>query len=205
MIGGSEHKAAMAERVIQTLKGRMYRYFTHNETYRYVDKLQDFVTGYNRTRHSVLKRTPAEVTHENEGRVWFEQNALPYINKSIKTIHPSFAVGDLVRITYLRKQFERSYDHKWTSELFRISGIVHQWGTPLYKLVDYGNEEVTSLFYPQELQKVIIDKDRPYLIDAVLKTRMRKGVKESLVSWKFWPAKFNQWLRSSEIGRLRDE
>ena len=205
MLGGSEHKACMAERFGQTLKGRLYRYFTHNETYRYVDQLQAIVTGYNRTRHRILKRTPAEVTPDNEAQVWFEQYALPYINKDVKSSKPSFAVGDLVRITYIRKKFERSYDHKWTSELFRISKIIRQSETPLYKLIDYGGEEIDSLFYPQELQSVVIDKDKPYLIDKVIKTRVRKGVKESFVSWKYWGAKFNQWIPTADIEPLRND
>ena len=43
----SENKAAVVERFNRTLKSRMWRYFTHNNTYRYVDVLQELVSGYN--------------------------------------------------------------------------------------------------------------------------------------------------------------
>ena len=155
MIGGSEHKSCIAERVLQTLQGRLYRYFTHNETYRYTDKLADFVKAYNKTRHSTLNRTPSDITHENEAQVWFEQYALPYIMKTIKKARTSFDKCYLVRITYIRKKFERSYDVKWTYELFTISRIVYQREASLYKLVDYAGEEIKSLFYT-ESYKVLL-------------------------------------------------
>ena len=36
-------KAAIVERFNRSLKTRMYRYFTHSKSYRYVDVLQDLV------------------------------------------------------------------------------------------------------------------------------------------------------------------
>lgn len=45
----SDTKACIAERVIRTLKEKIYRYFTQNNTYRYVDILQDLVNNYNGT------------------------------------------------------------------------------------------------------------------------------------------------------------
>jgi hypothetical protein len=40
-------KAAYSKGVIRTLKTVMYSYFTHNQTYKYDDKLQDFVNKGN--------------------------------------------------------------------------------------------------------------------------------------------------------------
>ncbi|XP_069109792.1 uncharacterized protein [Argopecten irradians] len=39
----NETKAAVAERVIKTIKTRLYRYFTHNRNYEYVKKLQSLI------------------------------------------------------------------------------------------------------------------------------------------------------------------
>ena len=50
----NETKATYAERVIRTLKTVMYRYFTHYQTYKYDDKLQDFVNDYNNRPHRSL-------------------------------------------------------------------------------------------------------------------------------------------------------
>ena len=59
-------KAAIVERFNWTLKTRMYRYFTHSKSYRYVDVLQDLVHSYNYTYHSSIGMAPASVNVKNE-------------------------------------------------------------------------------------------------------------------------------------------
>ncbi|XP_060554445.1 uncharacterized protein LOC132715460 [Ruditapes philippinarum] len=46
--------ANYAERIIRTLKVLIYRYFTHNRTYYYLDILPDLVKNYNSRSHSSL-------------------------------------------------------------------------------------------------------------------------------------------------------
>ena len=60
-------KAAIVERFNRTLKTRMYRYFAHSKSYRYVDVLQDLVHSYNHTYHSSIRMSPASVNVKNEG------------------------------------------------------------------------------------------------------------------------------------------
>ena len=54
-------KASVVERFNRTLKSKMYRYFTHKNTRRYVDTLDDMLHSYNNTRHSSIGMTPTEV------------------------------------------------------------------------------------------------------------------------------------------------
>ena len=61
----SDSKAACAERLIRTIKERLWRYFTHKNTHRYIDVLQKIVASYNSTRHSATKMIPSAVTLEN--------------------------------------------------------------------------------------------------------------------------------------------
>lgn len=66
----NETKANFAERYIQTLKKRLYRYFTHLQKYKYLDILQDVVRSINDTPNRSLNgRTPSSVTRENEEEV----------------------------------------------------------------------------------------------------------------------------------------
>ncbi|GFW84095.1 uncharacterized protein TNCV_4877591 [Trichonephila clavipes] len=64
-------KASVIERFNRTLKTKMWKYFTHNHTYEYVHILNDLLHSYNHTYHSSIKRTPTEVTQDNENDVWF--------------------------------------------------------------------------------------------------------------------------------------
>ena len=54
-------KAAVIERFNRTLKSRMWRYFTHKNTRRYLDVLQDLVHSYNNTFHRSIGMKPSEV------------------------------------------------------------------------------------------------------------------------------------------------
>ena len=56
-----EIKASIVERFNRTLKDRMFRYLTHNETRRYIDVLPDFVETYNNTYHRSIKMSPINV------------------------------------------------------------------------------------------------------------------------------------------------
>jgi hypothetical protein len=51
----TELKASYSERVIKSLKLRIHRYFTHKQTYHYIDRLQDFAHSYNVSSVSRLK------------------------------------------------------------------------------------------------------------------------------------------------------
>ena len=55
-------KANIVERFQRTLKTRMWKYFTHNRTLRYVDILPKLVHGYNHAYHRSIKCAPVSVT-----------------------------------------------------------------------------------------------------------------------------------------------
>ncbi len=59
-------KACLAERAIRSIKEKMWRYFTHNETHTYLPVLQDLANSYNNSYHGAIKTTPASVTRDNE-------------------------------------------------------------------------------------------------------------------------------------------
>ena len=59
-------KATVVERCNRTLKHRMYRYFTHSNSYRYVDVLQDLVHSYNHTYHSSIGMAAKSFSVKNE-------------------------------------------------------------------------------------------------------------------------------------------
>ena len=66
-----ETKSNYAERVIKTLRGMLFRYFSKNRTYRYIDHLQDFVQTYNNTQHASLNGlAPAQINKTNQNKVW---------------------------------------------------------------------------------------------------------------------------------------
>ena len=59
-------KAAVVERFNKTLKTKMFRYFTHANTRRYLDVLDNLLHSYNNTHHRSIGMAPSEVNADNE-------------------------------------------------------------------------------------------------------------------------------------------
>ena len=84
-------KAALIERFNRTIKTKMYKYFTHNNTLRYIDVLQDLVDSYNNTWHSGIKMKPSEVNSHNEAELHRQQYSIKKPKLKYK-----FNIGDAV-------------------------------------------------------------------------------------------------------------
>ena len=75
-VSSREIKAAIAERFIRTLKGKLFRYMTHQNTKKYIHILPDIIKSYNLTQHRGLggNHTPTEIhrlTEPNEIQLQF--------------------------------------------------------------------------------------------------------------------------------------
>ena len=67
----SEMKCAILERWHRTLKNRMFRYFIHNNTLRWIDILDDLILSYNNRPHKTLRGAkPIDVTESNQKKFW---------------------------------------------------------------------------------------------------------------------------------------
>ena len=169
-------KAVVIERFNHTLKDEMYKYFTVNNTYKYVDVLPDLINEYNNHKHSTIKMIPTEASMKYNEKV--SQNDIYSIHD--KTIYKSkFMVGDRVRISkYKRTLFDKGYTPNWSEEVFVIEGIQHNNPTT-HIIKDYNNEIIEGSFYEYELHKT---DQYFYRIDKVIKKDYKK--KLALVSWK---------------------
>ena len=188
----NEEKSSIAERWIRTMKEKMFKYFTDNNTYNYIDALPDLVEDYNNTVHSSTKLTPTDASkEENELKVW--RNLYPDRYKASR-LNPKFSIGDRVRISRKKKVFEKGYTTRWTNEIFTIYKI--QETDPItYILKDLEGEEIKGSFYAEELQKT---KEQIYKIEKVIK----KKNGQSFVKWKGYSDKFNSWVDDKNIKDL---
>lgn len=181
-------KAAVVERFNRTLKGMMWRYFTHTSSGRYVDVLPQLVKSYNNTYHTSIKMTPSEVTSQTESIV--RKRLYPSKNLTIKW---RYNVGQTVRIKQTKRIFRKGYEPSWTEEIFTIASL-HPSDPPTYILKDLSGEVIKGKFYEQEIQPITQKTDEAYVIERVLKTRRRRGKTEYFVKWRNYPDKFNSWV-----------
>jgi transposase InsO family protein len=185
----SENKASVVERFNRTLKSRIWRYFTLKNTFKYTDILDDILLSYNNTKHSGIgNREPSSVDYGNQLRVWRE--------KFIKNTQIKFKykVGDHVRISKNKGLFEKGYYANWTEEYFIISERLAR-NPPVYRIKDLNNEDITGIFYEEELQSVTTPPDFKYPIAKIIKKKKNKV----FVQWRGWPNSFNTWVPAGEV------
>ena len=188
----NEEKSTVVERWNRTIKRIMWKYFSANNTYKYIDILPALAEKYNSTYHRSIKCTPTEASKpENSGKVF---EALYADTPLLKKI-PKYKVNDEVRIAKKKKTFEKGYTPNYTEEVFTISEVKDT-KPPTYKIKDKNGEEIQGSFYEPELQKT---KQSIYRIERVLKRRTRNGIKEIYVKWKGYNKDFNSWIAVNSL------
>ena len=91
----NEGISVVGERLMRTLKTKIYKYMTSVSKNGYIDKLDDIVDECNNTYHRTIKVKPVDVNFGN----YIEYN----INSNDK--NPKFQVGDHVRISKYKNIF----------------------------------------------------------------------------------------------------
>jgi len=193
----SELKASICERFNRTLKTRMWRYLTHNNTKRYIDVLDDLVHSYNNTIHRTIGIEPSKVNETNQDKIWKRMyaNAKPLTKNS----KPKFFVNEAVRLNSMKLQFEKGYTGNWTDEIFFVDKIYSQYLPFMYRIRDSTDEVLRGRFYEKEMQSVKVDEKKIYKIERIVKRRKRKGVSEVLVKWEGYPSSANTWEPEADL------
>ena len=117
-------KADIAERFIRTLKGKLFRYSTYQNTKKYMHILPDIIKRYNLTQHCG-NHTPTEIHHltdPEEIQLQFkEMYKIP--SSSHKPLTSTLPVGEYVRLSQIKPTFKKGYTIQNTLEIFKITLI----------------------------------------------------------------------------------
>ena len=156
----NEGKSVVADRLIRTLKNKIFKHMSAISKNFYFDVLDDIVNKYNNTVHRTIKMKPIDFT----GVSYTDYN------EDFNKKDPKFKVGDHVRISKYKSIFAKGYTPNWSEEVFLVSKIKNT--VPLtYVVSDLNSEKITGSFYEKELQKT---SQENFKIEKVLK---RKGDK----------------------------
>ena len=187
----NEQKSSVIERWNRTMKEKMWKRFTQQNSTVYIDDLPGLVNEYNNTKHSSIKMTPVEASlKKNESNVWLN---LFGKWKGEKT-NSKFKIDDMVRISKLkRKVFDKGYTPNWTEEIFKIVKVLNT-NPVTYQIADLRNEEIQGSFYESELQKT---KQTQFRIEKVIRKNLKK--KMAFVKWSGYSSDFNSWVPISDL------
>ena len=192
-------KGAIIERFNRTLKTRMFKYFTKNNTYRYLNVINNLLVGYNNSVHSTIGMAPSKVNPSNIYSVWQKMNSL---RSKIPEGRAKFKVGDLVRITKEKVKFAKGYEQTFSTEIFRVVKVIQRLPQPVYELSDLQARPIEGQFYNYELVKVTVSPQTEFHIDKIVRTRNKSGIKQHLVKWKGYDETFNSWVNASDIKKI---
>ena len=177
----NEGKSVVAERLIKTLKNKIYKHMTYIGRNVHFNVLDDVVEKYNNTVHNSIKMKPKGVS---------DNNFIEYNEESNKK-DTKFKVGDNVRISKYKNVFAKGYAPNWSEVVFVVNKVQNTvpW---TYLNNDLNGEEIKGSFYGKELQKT---DQKEFRIEKVIK---KKGYK-LYVKWKGYDNSFNSWIDKKEL------
>lgn len=185
----SNLKASVVERVNRTLKNKMWKQFSMQGNYKWLNILPKIVEDYNNSVHRTIGMKPKDVNEKNEKHL-FET-----IYSNIKMIdpkRPKYKVNDLVRISKYREFFSKSYTPNWSNEIFKVVEV-KKTNPTTYILEDSEGHRIKGGFYPEEINKVT--HPNVYLVEKIL----RKKGKNVFVKWLGLSNKHNSWISSNKL------
>ena len=180
-------KASVVERFNRTLKNEMWKFFTLNGSYRWIDDLPRLVSEYNSRKHRTIDMQPIDVTPEIAKRL------LSTVYSRVKIAAPAkFKVGDPVRVSKFKTIFEKGYTPNWSTEVFKIVAV--QRTNPVtYLLEDSRGNPIVGGFYEHELHKTT--QPDVYLVEKVLRRKNDKV----LVKWLGFDNSHNSWINKDNV------
>lgn len=182
-------KASIVERFNRTLKTWMWKMFSLNGNYKWINMLDTLIENYNNHYHRTIKMKPNEVAQHNEQQilrsVYTSHNAAYYQGQRFK-------VGEKVRISKYKGIFAKGYEPSWSTEIFTVYKV--QYTSPItYLLKDHTDTEVAGCFYEFELQKT--RKPDTYLVEKILKKKNGKV----FVKWLGFDTIHNSWVNKKQL------
>ena len=189
-------KASIVERYNRTIKTRLFKYFTANNTKKYVDILQQLVDGYNNTVHSSIGFSPSQVNNSlNNIKV-----RRKLYGKFIPFQGYKFQIGQYVRISKTKRVFKKGYLENWSEEIFKIVNREILGSKALYTIQDLNGQKIEGRFYNFELQK--IEYSNNFRIEKVIKKKKIGKTTSYLVRWSGYDNTFDSWVNEKDLKKL---
>ena len=148
-------KCSIVERAHRTVKNRIYKYFTYNNTYRYIDVLPKFVNAYNATVHAATGMAPAKVIDLDVLAIGRRMNDK---RNRVPTVRPKLRVGQTVRISKENMKFAKGFEHNFSTEIFRIAKVIELSPRLIYEPEDQNKSPIDGQFYQEELTPVSVTR-----------------------------------------------
>lgn len=153
----SERKASIVERVLSTLQRAIYEYMTQNNTFTYIDKLDDIVASYNKAPHSFFRKemSPSQAERKENKELALFHHSAHYSAIAKKRTAPELKVGDIVRVRVAKRKLgSRGYHFQFSKGLYEISKVNSHLPLITYDVKSKDSGKELRSLYPRELSPV---------------------------------------------------
>ena len=139
--------------------------------------------NYNGTKH--------RATHETPYNLYFN-DAVNHQKIPVASKHPEpkFKVGDFIRLSKVKKIFEKGYTPRYTHEVFKITEIDNSAYPYMYQLEDLQGEKITGKSYEKEM--ILTEVPHLKIINKIEKRKTEGRTKMVLVSYIDYGSKFDE-------------
>ncbi len=203
------HKAAFAERAIQTVKHRLYRLLRSKLTRNWPLFLNDIVQAINHSQLVVLGGLrPSDINSPLDDPKVDEATGIPQDvtfgdqlqnQKKYENNPQKLQVGDFVYVNFGPTTFSKGFDSP-NYQIFEVERVDAGKIPPLYYLMDLQQEKLKKSFYREQLHKTEGPMPgKTFKVERIVKERTVNGRKEVLVKYLHYPDKFNMWLLKKDV------
>jgi transposase InsO family protein len=147
--GRNEPKAAQAERAIRTFKSRLYKYFQHHKTQKWIDVYAKIISAMNGSPNRIIGMTPAECNTPDKIKEAFLRTYKTKIG--FPSTEADLKEGDQVRLSHLREPFRKRYLETFTDKLYTIEKSKNTENQPIYTVKDTNGETLVGRMYRKEV------------------------------------------------------
>lgn len=185
--------ATMAERANRTIKDRLYKYFSENNTVRWVNVIQRVVDAINRSVCRTTGMRPIDVNYDNANDLKLRLYGHHYDRETNRK--PRFKEGDNVRLLKLKTMFRKGLSN-YTDQIFKIAQVISDREQIVYRVKDYFNRPVKGYFYERELVAAPDFRETTHRVERVIRWRRKRNGngREALVEWRGHGPEFNSWV-----------
>ena len=182
-------KCSICERFNRTILNKICKNFTLNTNTIWIKNLDKLVKEYTNSYHRTIRMKPTDASKKSNENI-VRRN----YNFKITDKKPKFSIGDKVRESLIKNNFEKGYTSNWSEEIFIIYDIKTS-NVHYYYLKDLNGEKLDGTFYQEQLLKTNMKENDLYIIEKIVK----KGGNKYLVKWKSYDDSFNSYVNKNDI------
>ena len=120
----------------------------------------------------------------------------------VRVATATFRVRQHVCFSKEKMKFSKAGEHNFSTEIFRIFNVIHRRPRVVYELEDLNGTPIDGQFYSEELTPVRITSRTTYKINKILDERVRRGIREVLVSWQGYGRDIDSWKTAANVKNI---